>query len=136
MTSRYWLGVAPAMVVLGAAGALKLYDPFQAAGVLGELLNVSFGRSVVIVRLLAGAELLAGAALALYPRNSSVILSVLALSIEVLLLAIALERRDLLGECGCFGPIRLPGGAWAHIGTLGISTAGLAYYRMQARGGR
>jgi len=127
--------VGIAAVTLTCAGLLKLADPFQAAGVLAQLLDAPFTKATLLVRLLGALEALTGLALMVYWCSRPVAILGTAVVGANLATAIYLQVQGLLGQCGCFGPLALPGGAVFHFSILAVSGIALVAHARRLQEG-
>jgi len=118
MTHRFH-SVPAAVLILG--GTLKLFAPDQAAGVLQQVFVVQFTSARMLVETAGLVELLSGLLVVFYPWSRIATWSALILLSGIVAWAIYLDKSALLGECGCFGSLPLPGGATGHFVLLGVS---------------
>lgn len=89
-----------AALLLVAAGLPKLKDPLP---LVRALRSVSLPASRLLVRVIAGGEVLVGTGALVLPGRVSAALLALAYAAFTGFVLLALRRGGVLGSCGCFG---------------------------------
>ena len=119
------MGVVEAAYALGASllvvgGVLKLLDP---SGTVGALRALGLSVPVALVRVLAAAEAVLGAAA--WTAGGSVVPTLVAGAMLLFIVVVvgALVRAVPIDSCGCFGGFETPPSRW-HLLVLAVAGAG------------